>query len=80
MQAVQVSAIAALVMLTGHAAAQTTPIAPTYYPQCWFWQLPDNAAFLRGDNSLSQLERRFVPALNAVLGGSRQGEATAACA
>lgn len=79
MKTVQVSAITALVVLAGSASAQTTP-QPTYYPQCWFWQLPDNAAFVRGENSLPQLEKRFGLALNVIRGVSRQGEATAACA
>lgn len=79
MKTVQVSAIAALVVLAGSASAQTNS-QTTYYPQCWFWQLPDNAAFVRGENSLPQLEKRFGPALNVILGGSRHREATAACA
>jgi hypothetical protein len=32
-----------LVAYSGLAVGQTTPITPTYYPQCWFWQLPTTA-------------------------------------
>jgi hypothetical protein len=31
----------ALLAFSGLALGQTTP-QPTYYPQCWFWQLPAN--------------------------------------
>lgn len=73
----QVSAIAALIILAGHAPAQTTP-QPTYYPQCWFWQLPDNAAFVRDQNSLPHLNKKFVPALNVIIGpGTTPEEAVA---
>jgi hypothetical protein len=65
MQAVQVSAIAALIMVAGHAGGQTTS-QPTYYPQCWFWQLPtnDDAVLVKNENAKAHLSRRFIPLIN----------------
>ncbi len=79
MKAVRVTAITALSLVasSGRALRQSSP-RPTCCPQYWFWQLPDSAAFVRGDNSLPRLDTRFGPALNVILDGSRHGKATAA--
>jgi hypothetical protein len=43
MKSVRAISALTLVAFSGLAVAQTTQIAPTYSPPCWFWQLPTNA-------------------------------------